>query len=71
MPINPIQHDSETFNTILNDINSDTELIDTPEWYKRIIAGLGDVMSVQRNATANQSFLRTAFTRTSMLGRKI
>ena len=60
---NPIKFDSETFNTILADINSDLTLVDKPEWFKRILAGIGDVLSVQRNASANQSFLRTAFTR--------
>jgi hypothetical protein len=60
---NPIRYDSETFNTILTDINSDPELRDKPDWWKRLIAGLGDTMSIQRNASANQSFLRTSFTR--------
>lgn len=60
---NPIKYDSETFNTILTDINSDSDLIDKPDWFKRLIAGLGDVMSIQRNAVANNGRLRTSFTR--------
>lgn len=60
---NPIQFTSRTFNTVLTDINSDPELIDKPEWFKRLIAGLGDTFSVQLNAHANDSLLRTAFTR--------
>ncbi len=60
---NPIQYVSRTFTTILNDINSDDDLIDKPEWWKRIWAGIGDVLSVYLNAQANQSFLSTSFTR--------
>lgn len=63
MTFNPIQTDSETYNQIMADINSDPQLVDKPEWIKRLIAGSGDTMSIQRNAVANQSFLRTAFTR--------
>ena len=60
---NPIMYTSRTFNTILNDINSDADLIDKPEWWKRVWAGIGDVLSVYLNAQANQTFLETAFTR--------
>ena len=60
---NPIQYTSRTFATILNDINSDDDLIDKPEWWKRIWAGIGDVLSVYLNAQANQTFLSTSFTR--------
>lgn len=60
---NPIQYVSRTFNTILNDINSDPELVDKPNWWKRLWAGIGDVLSMWLNAVANNSFLRTAFTR--------
>lgn len=63
MPDNPIQLTSRTFLSIYNDINSDPELVDKPDWFKRIIAGVGDMLDVYLNATANQSFLRTAFTR--------
>ena len=60
---NPIQYTSRTYNTVLNDINNDPELVDTPEWWKRIISGSHDVLSVYENAIANQSYLGTAFTR--------
>lgn len=60
---NPIQYTSRTFTTILNDINNDAELVDKPEWWKRVWAGIGDVFSVWLNAQANQSYLSTAFTR--------
>jgi len=63
---NPISYTSRTYNTILNDINTDVELADKPNWFKRLIAGLGDVLSMYENAIANQSFLRTAFTRQSV-----
>jgi len=67
MATNPIQFTSRTFNTILNDINSDPELIDKPVWIKRGWAGIGDVLSMWNNVTANQSFLRTALTRQAVI----
>lgn len=60
---NPIQYISRTFLSIMTDINSDAELIDKPDWFKRVIAGVGDMLDMYLNATANQAFLRTAFTR--------
>jgi hypothetical protein len=51
----------------MNDINSDSDLIDTPNWWKRIWAGVGDVLSMIINAVANQSFLRTSFTRQAVI----
>jgi hypothetical protein len=63
MAANPIQYTSRTFLTILADINSDPELADKPEWFKRIIAGVGDMLSMINNGAANNCFLRTAFTR--------
>lgn len=60
---NPIQFISRTFNTILNDINSDSELVDKPNWFKRIWAGIGDVLSMWVNAMGNNLVLRTAYTR--------
>lgn len=63
MSNNPIQYTSRTYQTILNDINSDKELADKPEWFKRLIAGLGDTMSMIIDAQANNNYLETAFTR--------
>jgi hypothetical protein len=63
---NPIQYTSRTFNTILADINAVPELADKPDWFKRLIAGIGDVLSIWNNATANDNYLRTAFTRQSV-----
>lgn len=60
---NPIKYTSETYNTILADINATPALVDKPEWWKRIWAGVGDMLSMLRNAMANNAFLRTAFTR--------
>jgi hypothetical protein len=60
---NPIKYTSRTFNTILNDINSDSELADKPNWFKRIWAGVGDIFSMWINAYVNNVLLRTAFTR--------
>jgi hypothetical protein len=62
----PIQYTSRTYTTILNDINSDPELADKPEWFKRIIAGVGDMLSMINNGTANNFFLRTCFTREAL-----
>ena len=62
MSINPIQYSSRTYNTIINDIDSDPELVDKPVWWKRIWAGVGDVLSMIMNAIANQSYLATSYT---------
>jgi len=62
MAINPIQYSSRTYNTIINDIDSDPELVDKPVWWKRIWAGVGDVLSMVMNAIANQSYLATSYT---------
>ena len=50
---NPISYTSRTFESILQDINDDDELIDKPNWFKRLIAGVGDVVSMWNNAAAN------------------
>jgi hypothetical protein len=60
---NIIQYTSKTFEEILNDINSDSELVDKPNWWKRFIAGIGDVIAMWNNALANNLLLRTAYTR--------
>lgn len=63
MAVNPIQYTSRTFQTILADINADKTLADKPEWFKRMIAGVGDVLSMCLDAQANNCYLETAFTR--------
>ena len=63
MAINPIQYTSRTYQTILADINADKTLMDKPEWFKRMIAGVGDVLSMCLDAQANNCYLETAFTR--------
>lgn len=60
---NPVQYTSRTFRSILADINSDPELVDKPDWFKKIWAGIGDILSIWENFTANNGFLRTAITR--------
>ena len=67
MASNPIQYTSRTFTTVLEDINSDPKLADKPIWFKRLIAGLADTLSVINNAVANQSFLRTSFTKQAVV----
>lgn len=64
---NPIQYTSRTYERILADINSDAELVDKPSWFKRIWAGVGDVISMWNNSVANQAFLRTAFTKQAIV----
>lgn len=59
----PIKYSSRTYTSIINDINSDNNLVDRPEWFKRIIAGVGDMLSMINNASANQGYLDTSFTR--------
>jgi hypothetical protein len=59
----PIKYTSRDYNSIIADINSDAELIDKPEWYKRIWAGVGDVLALYEDVVANESYLDTAFTR--------
>lgn len=62
MTASPFQYTSRTYNTLLADINADVHLKDKPEWWKRIWAGVGDVLSMILNAQANQSYLTSAFT---------
>lgn len=63
---NPIiQYSSRTYNTILADINAIDYLKDTPEWWKRMLAGVGDMLSMALNAQANNSYLETSFTETA------
>jgi len=64
---NPIKYTSRTFQTIMADINSDPELVDKPEWFKRLVAGVGDMVSMINNAAANNAFLGTAFTRKAVV----
>ena len=61
--VNPIQYTSKTFRTILTDLNNDPELATKPSWWKRVWAGIGDILSIWNNALANNMYLRTAFTR--------
>jgi len=67
VPYNPIQYTSRDYAAILADINSDPELIDKPDWFKRCIAGVGDVLSMWENLSANQAFLRTAVSRRAVV----
>ncbi len=61
MTNSPIPYTSRTFQTVMADINSDPLLVDKPDWIKRLIAGDLDVLSNIENASANQAYLRTAF----------
>lgn len=60
---NPLQYTNRTYNSILTDINNDPNLVDKPDFFKRMIAGLGDIFSFMLNGEANNAVLRTAFTR--------
>lgn len=61
--INPFQYTSKSFESLLNDINNDSELVDKPNWWKRSICGIGDVIAMWNNALANNILLRTSYTR--------
>ena len=63
---NPIKYSSRTFQSILTDINSDPELFQKPNWFKRIWAGIGDVLSIWLNSVINLMFLRTSYTRSAV-----
>jgi hypothetical protein len=64
---NPIfKYTDRTFNTIMDSINASRELRDKPEWFKRLWAGVGDVLSLCLNAQANDSYLETSFTEQSV-----
>ena len=60
---NPLSVSDITFNTILTAINTDPDLIDKPNWWKRFWAGVGDVLIINLNARSNNALLRTGFTR--------
>jgi hypothetical protein len=60
---NPIKYISRTYNSIIADIDSDNLLKILPRWWKRIWAGVGDMLNRMIDAVANLAFLRTAFTR--------
>lgn len=62
-----IQYTSRTYESILADINSDNKLVDKPNWWKRMIADLGDKISLWNNALANNLLLSTAYTRSNVL----
>jgi hypothetical protein len=63
---NPIQYTSRNYDSVLADINSDPLLIDKPDWWKRIWAGISDVLSLGMNAQENNAYLGTAFTRAAI-----
>ena len=67
MLTNPIQYTSRTFSTVMADINADPALVDKPDWWKRIFAGIMDVLSAIESLSANQAFLRTAQTKQAVL----
>jgi len=60
---NPFSYSARTFETLLQCINNDDELRDKPNWWKRGIAGVGDVASLWVDAAANNNLLATAYTR--------
>jgi hypothetical protein len=60
---NPFLYTSKSFEALLNDVNNDNELVDKPNWWKRAICGIGDIVAMWNNALANNLLLRTAYTR--------
>jgi hypothetical protein len=59
---NPVKYTSRTYNSIIDDINTDAELINKPNWFKRIWAGVGDVLSAIMNSIVNDLLLSENFT---------
>jgi hypothetical protein len=51
----------------MNDINAMPEFADKPEWFKKLIAGAVDSISMIVNACANNAFLRTCFTKQALV----
>jgi hypothetical protein len=60
---NPIKSTSRDYDSILADINTDDDLKNKPEWWKRIWAGVGDVFSTMLDLAYNQTLLDTAKSR--------
>jgi hypothetical protein len=60
---NPFAYTDKTFERVLSSINSNNELVDKPNWFKNMIAGLADISAMWNNAAANNCLLGTAFTR--------
>ncbi|MDR2193882.1 MAG: baseplate J/gp47 family protein [Treponema sp.] len=42
-------------------------MTDKPNWFKTLVAGVSDVISMQINAAANNAFLRTCFTKQALI----
>jgi len=63
MAANTINYTARDFLSILQQINSDPQLAQTPDVWKKMFAGIGDNNSNQINAIANALLLRTAFAR--------
>ena len=59
----PIKYLSYDFNAIMADLNSDQNLVDKEDWWKRIMAGVGDNINMHVNAGMNNAYLRMCYTR--------
>jgi len=64
---NPIKYTSYDYQAIRADIDSDPNLVDKEDWWKRIFAGIGDAIGMHQNAGMNNAYLRTAFTRRAVV----
>jgi hypothetical protein len=60
----PFNYSNRDFISIVNDIDSDSELRESPPWWKYMLAGMFDVLSNVLNAIYNTLFIRTAYDRT-------
>lgn len=58
-----IKYTSRDYDSVMSDINNNDELADTPDWWKKMICGIMDVINIYINMTANQTNPYTAFTR--------
>lgn len=63
---NPIKSTSRDYESIINDINNNASLKNTPQWYKDIMAGVGDMLNTMLDLAYNESNLSTAQSRLSV-----
>lgn len=63
---NPIKTTSRDYDSLMVDINNDPKLRNRPEWFKRMIAGIGDSLNTMLDLVNNESMLDTAQSRTAI-----
>lgn len=61
-----IDYSSRDFQSVISQIDSDSELKEQPSRFKIMIAGVFDVLNNTLNAVLNSLFIRTSFSRSAM-----